>query len=360
MKKFLLFLFALLIAGGTTVRSQTATVTAANFDITNAGTKFTFDIFVLRTSSQPYNMGLSTFVMDFTENVITNPVITNQNPKFSTGGYGPMESLVFFGQQVALQINYVSGAGEEITSDPGTSGFGERVASLTLDIVQNVQAEVTWNTNSSSIVTPTFTPEITSTYNGNYNGTLPVELNAFSSIVNSNNVTLKWSTSEERNNSGFDIERKLVSSSDWQKVNFVEGAGNSSQTVEYSYKDNNLNIGSYQYRLKQIDFNGNYEYFNLQNQVEIGTPQVFELRQNYPNPFNPSTKISFSLPVDSKITLEVYDMSGKMVSRILNNEFRSANYYTVDFNASGLSSGMYFYTLKSNNNVDTKKMLLVK
>jgi len=360
MKKYLLFLFALLFVSGTMVSSQTATVTATNFDITNAGTKFTFDIFVLRTSAQPYNMGLSTFVMDFTENVITNPVISNQNPKYSTVGYGPMESVIFFGQQVALQINYISGPGEEVTSDPGGNGFGEKVATLTLDIVQNVQAEVIWNASSSAIVTPTFTPEVTSTYNGNYTGTLPVELNAFNSIVSNNNVTLKWSTSEERNNSGFDIERKLVSSSDWQKLNFVEGSGNSVQTVEYSYKDNNLNMGSYQYRLKQIDFNGNYEYFNLQNEVEIGSPQVFELKQNYPNPFNPSTKISFSLPVDSKVTLEIYDMSGKMVSRILNNEFRSANYYTVDFNASGLSSGMYFYTLKSSNNVDTKKMLLVK
>jgi hypothetical protein len=360
MKKFLLFLFACLIMGGTSLRSQTATVTATNFDITNAGTKFTFDIYVLRTSADPYNMGLSTFVMQFTDGVMNNPVISNQSPRYSTGNYGPMATALFFGQQVALQINYISGPGVEVLADGGANGLGERVATITLDILQNVQAQVTWEASSSEIVTPTFTPIITGTYNGNYNGTLPVELSSFTSAVSNNNVILNWTTTGERNNSGFDIERKALSSNDWQKVNFVEGHGNSTQTVEYSYQDNNLNIGSYQYRLKQIDFNGNFEYFNLQSEIVIGAPQVFELKQNYPNPFNPSTKISFSLPSDSKVTLEIYDMSGKMVARILNNEFRSANYYTVDFNASDLSSGMYFYSLKTNNSIDTKKMLLVK
>lgn len=360
MKRFLLFVLASFVIGNSAVHSQTATVTVANFEIINAGAQFRFDLFVLRTSSPAYNMGSSTFVLDFTNGTITNPVISNANPRFSTGNYTGMDAVTFFNQQVALQINFVSGPGEEVSSDPGITGYGERVATLTLDILQAVQAELTWDSISTAIVTPTFFPLITSTYNGSYNGTLPVELSSFTSNVNRNSVALNWVTSEERNNNGFEVERLSSVSEDWQKIGFVAGKGNSSQIAEYSFKDNSLNIGKYNYRLKQIDFNGNFEYFELQNDVIIGVPQVFELNQNYPNPFNPSTKINFALPSDSRVTLDVYDISGRLVSRIINNEFRTANYYTVEFNASGLSSGMYFYSMRAGAFAETRKMLLVK
>ena len=359
MKNFILLLFAFIFLESGSAFSNTATVTVANFEIINAGTNFRFDIFVLRTSSDPFEMGRSTFVLEYTNGVISNPVISNQNPKYSTGNYNPMTATTFFNEQVALQINYSNGAGEVITSDPGITGFGERVATLTLDIQQAVQAQLVWETSATDIVTPSYFPIITSTYNGSYNGTLPVELTSFSASVMNNSVTLNWITSEERNNSGFEVERMTAAGS-WAKIGFVAGAGNSSETKEYSFKDNNLNAGTYSYRLKQIDFNGNHEYFNLQNEVLIGTPSAFELAQNFPNPFNPSTKISFALPVDSRVTLEVYDMSGKLVQRLLNNEQKSANYYVVDFNASNLSSGMYFYSLKAGNFSETRKMLLVK
>ncbi len=359
MKNLLLLLLTIFVLGNSAVYSQTATVTVANFEIINAGAQFRFDIYVLRTSTDPYEMGRSTFVLEYTNGVIANPVISNQNPRYSTGNYNPMSTTTFFNEQVALQINYNTGAGEVISNDPGITGFGERVATLTLDVLQAVQAQLVWETSSTDIVTPTYNPVITSTYNGSYNGTLPVELSAFNSSVRGNNVTLNWTTSSERNNSGFEVERMLPSGN-WAKIGFVAGAGNSNELKEYSYKDNNLNIGSYSYRLKQVDFNGNYEYFNLQNEVLIGVPVSFELGQNYPNPFNPSTKISFALPVDSRVTLEIYDMSGKLVQRLLNNEQKSANYYVVDFNASGLSSGMYFYSLRAGSFAETKKMLLVK
>ena len=113
------------------------------------------------------------------------------------------------------------------------------------------------------------------------------------------------------------------------------------------------------YRLKQIDFNGNFEYFNLSNEVIIGIPSKFELSQNYPNPFNPSTKITFALPNDGKVSLKIYDMTGKEVM-LLVNEVKTAGYYSDSFNASSLSSGIYFYTLSADNFTATKKMMLVK
>jgi len=130
----------------------------------------------------------------------------------------------------------------------------------------------------------------------------------------------------------------------WNEIGFVNGNGTTNQIHSYSFYDRNLSSGNYSYRLKQIDFNGNYEYKNLNNEVIIGKPSSFELSQNYPNPFNPSTKINFQISSDSKVELKVFDISGKEVA-VLVNDVRQADYYTVDFNASGLPSGIYFARL---------------
>lgn len=173
---------------------------------------------------------------------------------------------------------------------------------------------------------------------------LPVELSSFSATVTERDVVLNWATSEEVNNSGFDIERSSATG-EWTKAGFVAGNGTTNETKNYSFTDRGLASGKYNYRLKQIDFNGNYQYFNLSNEVVIGLPEKFELAQNYPNPFNPSTKIDFALPKDGNVTLSVFDNSGRLVSKMADG-FRTAGYYTIDFSASNLSSGVYFYKLE--------------
>ena len=97
--------------------------------------------------------------------------------------------------------------------------------------------------------------------------------------------------------------------------------------------------------------------------VEVGVPKNYELSQNYPNPFNPTTKIDFALPFDSKVHMVVYDMTGREIKTLV-NDARTAGYYTVDLNASTLSSGTYFFRIIANANgkdfISTKKMVLVK
>jgi photosystem II stability/assembly factor-like uncharacterized protein len=188
---------------------------------------------------------------------------------------------------------------------------------------------------------------------------LPVELASFTSSVNGSNVKLNWSTVSEQNNSGFDIERKNANENNWKKINFVQGNGTTNEAKNYSYEDKNLSSGKYLYRLKQIDFNGNYEYHALQNEVEIGVPKKFNLSQNYPNPFNPVTKINFELPRTSKVKLFVYDITGKLASELV-NEQRAAGYYTVEFNGANLASGTYFYVLEAGDFKSVKKMVLIK
>ncbi|HCA43670.1 MAG TPA: hypothetical protein DEP28_10515 [Bacteroidetes bacterium] len=194
------------------------------------------------------------------------------------------------------------------------------------------------------------------------NTSLPVNLVSFISSVNGNNVDLNWTTSNEVNNEGFDIERKGIGASgsgDWVKVGFVQGNGNTSETRDYSYSDKGLASGKFAYRLKQRDYNGNFEYFELTNEVIIGVPEKFRLSQNYPNPFNPVTRISFEIPSRANVKLNVYDVTGKLVSEILNREI-DGGYYEYEFNGSNLSSGVYYYRLDAGSFTETKKMLLVK
>lgn len=186
----------------------------------------------------------------------------------------------------------------------------------------------------------------------------PVELSSFVSVIMRNDVALNWTTSSEMNNARFEIERTSViagQDSPWRKVGTVNGFGTSTVPRSYSYYDRGLNSGTYSYRLKQIDLNGHFEYHNLNNEVNIGTPTNFELSQNYPNPFNPSTQIDFQIPKDGNVNISLYDNSGKLVST-LTEGFKSAGYYSVIFNASNLSSGIYYYRLESQNFSQVKKM----
>lgn len=195
---------------------------------------------------------------------------------------------------------------------------------------------------------------------------LPVELTSFTSAVNGRNVTLNWSTSSEINNSGFAIERSS-SNDTWINAGFVNGNGTANIQNNYSFTDNSLKTGSYKYRLRQIDFNGSFEFHNLTGEVVIGVPSEFSLSQNYPNPFNPSTTINFDVPSDASVKLSLYDVQGKLV-RILTTESKPAGYYSVTFNASDLPSGTYFYRIEANslNSVSsgdfsaTKRLMLIK
>lgn len=195
---------------------------------------------------------------------------------------------------------------------------------------------------------------------GSKESTLPVELISFSSDVKDRNVTLKWKTAKEINNKGFQVERTNdVNSGSWENIGFINGKGNSNDANNYTYTDSKLTSGKYYYRIKQIDYNGVYEYFNLSSVVEINLPGKFSLSQNYPNPFNPATKIEFQISSQADVSLTVSDITGKTIATLVNKNLQ-AGYYKIDFNGSSLSSGTYFYTLKAGDNVSVKKMVLVK
>lgn len=189
-------------------------------------------------------------------------------------------------------------------------------------------------------------------------GILPVEMSLFNFTLNRRDVTLNWTTATEINNSHFDVERSAVNGQ-WLMIGSVKGNGTTLSSMNYSFTDRELNTGMYNYRLKQTDFNGNFKYYNLNSEVNIGIPGKFDLLQNYPNPFNPSTKISYDLPYDVNLTLKIFDISGREVSTLV-NEFQTAGYYSINFNSSNLASGIYIYNLTANGLTLSKKMLLIK
>lgn len=188
---------------------------------------------------------------------------------------------------------------------------------------------------------------------------IPVELSAFSANVSENNVLLEWTTASEKNNQGFYIE-KTNTLGDWENIGFVEGKGTTTELNNYLFKDENVKPGVYNYRLKQVDFDGSTSYHFLSNEVIIDVPSSFALLQNYPNPFNPSTEISYQITENSNIKLIVYDILGNEVA-VLVNENQTAGTYKVGFSGKGLSSGVYMYQLNINDEfIETKKMVLMQ
>jgi len=190
----------------------------------------------------------------------------------------------------------------------------------------------------------------------------PVELSSFIGIVNNSSVELAWTTASEVNNRGFEVEKKnakwKIEEGKWGKIGFVNGNGTTTETQSYSFADNNLSSGKYLYRLKQIDFDGTFEYSN-EVEVLVAVPDRFELSQNYPNPFNPSTKIQFNIPTAGNIKLIVYNLLGQNIKTLV-SEFKESGTHSVNFDAAGLTSGVYIYKIESSGFTQTRKMTLLK
>ncbi len=208
------------------------------------------------------------------------------------------------------------------------------------------------------------------------NSPLPVELTSFTAEATNKGVLLKWTTATEINNYGFEIQRSVTSgnlrgqdgysdSSDlegYKTIGFVNGSGNSNSPKLYSFEDNNVPSGNVKYRLKQIDVDGAFEYSDIIN-VIANIPDKFELLQNYPNPFNPVTTIVYAISSAANVNLTVYDMLGQKVTELVNTQ-KNPGKYTVTFDGSKISSGVYFYRLTTSNRtgkfVASKKLILMK
>jgi photosystem II stability/assembly factor-like uncharacterized protein len=193
----------------------------------------------------------------------------------------------------------------------------------------------------------------------NYTDTtiVPVEFLNFNGEVNEFKVHLSWQTVTEKNNNGFEIHRSK-NKIDWEIICFISGKGTTTERQSYFFEDIDIESRSYYYRLKQIDYNGSFKFSDI---IEIKIPlDNFALLQNYPNPANPTTLIKYIVPIESFIELYIYDIKGERILNLL-YEKKQPVIYTQEINLSNLSSGVYFYTLKSSTGFfQTKKLLNIK
>lgn len=205
---------------------------------------------------------------------------------------------------------------------------------------------------------------------------IPVELISFTASINNNSVILTWQTATETNNRGFEIQRlqdyKIERIQDWKKIGFIEGYGTTTEPKLYSFIDDKVAAGIYCYRLKQIDFDGTYEYFPDANGIEVdfNVPLLFVLEQNFPNPFNPSTTINYALPYQSSVEIVIYDIMGREI-RSFNITSQPAGYQGIIWdgrneNGNLVSSGVYLYrfiakSLENNESfMKTAKLMMLK
>lgn len=190
---------------------------------------------------------------------------------------------------------------------------------------------------------------------------VPVELTSFAGTSNKLDVQLNWSTATELNNNGFEIQRKT--NTDFVTIGFVKGYGTTTNPHEYTFIDKSLQPGKYTYRLKQLDFNGKYE-FSKAVDVQVVLGLDYSLTQNYPNPFNPETAIKYTIPQAGNVSIKVFDVAGKEVATLVEKDLAAGSYETHwfgrDNNGFAVSTGVYILKMTSGNYVQGRKMMFIK
>lgn len=184
-----------------------------------------------------------------------------------------------------------------------------------------------------------------------------VELTSFKVNYSNGSVYLQWFTSAEANNYGFEIQKRY-DNTQFEKIGFVNGFGSTTEENNYSFTDNDLQSYRIYYRLKQIDFNGNFKFSDVV-MIEDAVLNEFQLYRNYPNPFNPSTTIKYSLPRQSRIKISLYNILGNLVETLFDGE-QTTGIHRLILNAKDLSSGVYFVSMEADHFNKSIKISLVK
>lgn len=263
-------------------------------------------------------------------------------------------TLPFTGRSATLNLALSAGATSDVLYDDSTEFIAHKGNLIDL----NAHIEDGYLLSGSASDRINLGALLKNIVNALVDGPVPVELSSFSASQLGTGVDLRWTTASEKNNLGFDVERSIGNGS-FAKMEFIKGNGTTTEEKSYRYFDKSVPAGSVRYRLKQWDVDGKFEYLPVV-ELTVVPPKTYALGQNYPNPFNPATVITYQVPLAADITLKVYDLTGREVATLVNNERRGAGTYDVRFNAGKLTSGIYFYRLQAGNFVETKKMVLIK
>ncbi len=188
---------------------------------------------------------------------------------------------------------------------------------------------------------------------------VPVELISFNAELVSSGVELIWVTATELNNHGFEVQ-KSYDMQTWVSINFVEGRGSTTEYIEYSFIDAEIVGDEVFYRLKQVDFDGSFEYSRTIEVSLENFPIICDLHQNYPNPFNATTVIKYSLPEKSFVNISLYNINGEKVSELV-NEQKEKGIYNIRFNRDNLATGVFLYRMVTSSGYNfSRKLILLK
>ncbi len=342
-----------------------------------AGENSIFQPLFGKTTDGGANWNFTAFYLNSNEGKLTGVYFVNENNGFAT-------SAVFDGEG-GISKTTDSGSNwntilySQILSDITFTNSSEGYAvGYNGQIYKTSDSGNSWNSQSSgttvNLNSVNFPSQLVGYIAGD-NGTIlktisggdvPVELTSFNAELKNSKVDLNWRTATETNNKGFEIERR--SGKKWNSIGFIDGNGTTTEPQNYTFVDDidgtELN-GKIYYKLKQIDFDGSFQYSQEVKINYINIPDGYALNQNYPNPFNPTTSITYALPVESNVIIEVYNSIGKKVQELV-NAVKQAGYHQIIFNGTDLSSGVYFYSLYaqsldgSKDFRSMKKLILIK
>lgn len=366
MKKVVML--ALMFTVATSFAQRTATIVVQNFS--TVGNSYSFEVWGKRTGSNVVNLGTSSFYFQYNAAALNNPTLTYRNPKFNTAPkYFPMSVAIVGGRiGASIEIDTVNAGGwEQLSSD---EPYGEHLFTVSLNITDPLAtAGLQWDTLNTGVTNAFPQGGVAATLEGSNNWLLPVQLASFTArVINQEgHVRLDWRTASETSNFGFYVQKSQSATSGWQTISeLIPGHGTTLEPHNYSWTDFSGTGTGWYYRLKQVDMDGT-EHFTepIQPSGVTGVkdkrlPREFALKQNYPNPFNPSTQIEYAVPKQSNVRLEVFNLLGQKVATLVDG-LKDAGFHSVEFNANGLSSGLYFYRLTADGNVNfLRKMVLMR
>lgn len=190
---------------------------------------------------------------------------------------------------------------------------------------------------------------------------LPVSLTSFTSSLQEKRVVLNWTTDSETDNLGFILLRNSAQIASYRSHPQLKGKGTTAAKTAYTFTDTDVALGSeYEYRLESVDYSGTVHQYEKSVTVKIADPNAvkYTLEQNYPNPFNSATAIKFRMKSAGKAFLAVYDVLGRLIRSVELEARAGENFY--NFDASSLSSGIYFYRLQAGDFAETRRMAVLK
>lgn len=192
------------------------------------------------------------------------------------------------------------------------------------------------------------------------NSPLPVELIVFDALVDGRDVLLAWETASETNNAGFFVERALAAHPEaFEPVGWVDGVGTTERAQSYQYRLNGLEPGRHVFRLKQIDYDGTFEY-HPEVEVVVEMAETFVLEPAYPNPFNPQTQLRFGVNRTQAVQAALYDMLGRQVQTLYQGVAQEGQMHALMVDGSALPSGFYLVRIAGENFFTSQTITLLK